>query len=130
MAKRTGKAGGAKKPPKAKKKTDKPRKPTAAELSDTERQRLLLAHLRKLSPLLIAEATAKDNVRKAYELAKKEGVTKKELELALLLKTDEGAEKVKKQMQTILDVDRWMGSEVGESSTCSRKRSRPTRPSK
>src|SRR5581483_10361449 len=114
MAKRTGKAGGAKKPPKAKKKTDKPRKPTAAELSDTERQRLLLAHLRKLSPLLIAEATAKDNVRKAYELAKKEGVTKKELELALLLKTDEGAEKVKKQMQTILDVDRWMGSEVGE----------------
>lgn len=114
MAKtKTGKGGGAKNA-KAKKKSDKPRKQTAAELSDTERQRLLLAHLRKLGPLLIAQNTANDAVRKAYELAKKEGVTKKELELALLLKTDEGAEKVKQQMQRILDVDRWMGKAIGE----------------
>lgn len=114
MAKpKTGKAGGAKKPPKAKNK-DKPRKPTAAELSDTERQRLLLAHKRKLKPLLIAESTAKKNVTAAYELAKKEGVTKKDLTLALLLDTEEGAEKVKKQLQQILDVDRWMGTALGE----------------
>jgi hypothetical protein len=98
---------------KGRKKTDKARKPTAAELSDTERQRLLLQHKRKLKPLLLAESAAKDAVRKLYELAKKEGVTKKELEIALLLETDEGTEKVKLQMQRFLDVDRWMGKEIG-----------------
>lgn len=113
MAKtKTGKASGAKKPPKAKK--DKARKPTAAELSDTERQRLMLAHKRKLKPLLLAEIAAKSAVTKAYELAKKEGVTKKDLQLAALLDTDEGAEKVKKQLQQILDIDRWMGTTLGE----------------
>ena len=111
MAKKAnGKASGAKKP-KAKK--DKARKPTAAELSDTERQRLLLMHKRKLKPLLLSESAAKDAVRKQYELAKKEGVTKKELEIALCLDTEEGAEKIKLQMQQILDVDRWMGKEIG-----------------
>lgn len=114
MAKKpTGKASG-NKAPKAKKKSDRPRKATAAELSDMDRQRLLLAHKRKLKSLLLTEAAAKKAVTGAYEIAKKEGVTKKELELAFLLDTDEGAEKVKKQMQQILDVDRWVGAELGE----------------
>jgi hypothetical protein len=95
-------------------KSDKPRKLTAAELSDTDRQRLLLAHKRKLKPLLLTETAAKKAVSNAYELAKKEGITKKELQLAFLLDTDEGAEKVKLQMQQILNVDRWVGGELGE----------------
>lgn len=112
MSKKPTKAKGDRKPA-AKKKADKPRKITAAELSDIDRQRLLLAHKRKLKPLLLTEAAAKKAVTQAYELAKKEGITKKELELAFLLDTDEGAEKVKLQMQQILNVDRWVGSEVG-----------------
>lgn len=114
MAKTKPGKSAAGKGPKAKKKADKPRKATAAELSDMDRQRLLLQHKRMLKPLLAAEKIAKDNVTKRYELAKKEGITKKELELAFLLDTDEGAEKVKKQMQRILDVDRWMGTALGQ----------------
>lgn len=96
------------------KKADKPRKMTAAELSDTERQRLLLHHRNKLKPLLVAEATAKKAVTERYELAKKEGVSKKELQIAMLLLNEEGVEKVRLEMQRFLDVDRWVGAELGE----------------
>lgn len=109
------KANGDKKPKAEKKSKKTPRKKlTAAELSDTERQRLLLAHKRKLKPLLLAEAAAKKAVTGAYELAKKDGITKKMLEVAFLLDSDEGTEKVKAVMQMYVDVDRWTGSELGE----------------
>lgn len=110
----------AKKPPTKKngdrksKSKDKPaKKLTAEQLSDNQRQELLFAHRRKLKPLLATEKMAKSAVQKAYELAKKEGITKKELELAIKLETDDGADKVKMQMEQMLRVARWIGSKIG-----------------
>lgn len=88
-------------------------KPTAEQLSDQQRQVLLLSYRRKIKPLLVAEKSAKANVTKQYELAKKEGITKKDIETALLLETEEGREKVTNQIQSLLNVDRWVGGEVG-----------------
>lgn len=96
-----------------KKKATGAAKPSAEQMSDQTRQTLLFQHKRKLKPLLAAEKMAKDAVRKQYEIAKKEGITKKEIEIAFLLETEEGQEKVKAQVQRILDVDRWMGKEIG-----------------
>lgn len=96
------------------KKPDKPRKVSAEQLSDMDRQRLLLAHKRKLRPLLETETNAKGAVTKAYELAKKEGITKEMLKTAFLLDTDEGTEKMKVLMQQHLDVLRYTGSALGE----------------
>lgn len=88
-------------------------KKTAEQLSDEDRQRLLLHHKRKLRSLLAAEKEAKGAVSKAYELAKKEGVTKKDIELAFKLETEEGQQAVMRDMQRMLDIDRWTGKSVG-----------------
>src|ERR1043166_7981983 len=95
----------------SKPKNDKPKKkangrapkPTMEALSDQERQKLLFQHKRKIAPLLEAKAQAGAAVTKAYELAKKEGVTKKEIELAIKLSTDEGIDAVKKEAQRTQD---------------------------
>jgi hypothetical protein len=87
---------------------------SAEQLSDQEAQRLLLHHKRKLKPLLEAEKNAKAAVVQAKELAKKEGVPWKELQIALSLETEEGAEKHRLEMERLLRLDRWMGTEIGE----------------
>jgi hypothetical protein len=89
-------------------------KPTAEALSDQERQRLLFHHKRKLVPLLVAEASAKALVTKAKELAKKEGVTWKELQLAIGMSTEEGVEKCGAELERIVRVARWMGKRLSE----------------
>jgi hypothetical protein len=108
------------KPQKAKTKT-KPKgkakspstKPTAEQLSDMDRQRLLMDHKRRIKPLVLAAKEAASDLREAYELAKSEGVPKKQIELAILLETDEGRTKVLGQFQSMIDVDRWMGKSIG-----------------
>lgn len=116
MAKGTTRA---KKPEKQKAKTKsngngmhKP-KPTAEQLGEQDLQRLFFQHKRKLKPLLLAEATAKAAVTKAYEIAKKEGITKKELQLAIAMETDEGEEKIGAEVARTLRVARWMGIKLG-----------------
>lgn len=99
------------KPPREPKAAAAPKK-TAEQLSDQERQRLLLHHRRKLKPLLLAEKNAKAAVTTAYELAKKEGVTKKDIATAILLETDEGRDKVQGEIQRLLTIDRHTGSEI------------------
>lgn len=92
----------------------KPRaKMTAEQLSDQQRQTLLFQHKRKIAPLITAKSTATSNLTKAFELAKKEGITKKEIELAIRLDTDEGAEKVKAEVERTMRVARWVGSKIG-----------------
>lgn len=91
----------------------KPEKKTAEQLSDQERQRLLFAHRRKLKPLLAAKRNADDAVRKAFELAKKEGIPKKELDLAIRLETEDGVDAVRGQIEQMLRIDRWVGAEIG-----------------
>jgi hypothetical protein len=88
-------------------------KPSAEQLSDQERQRLLLAHRRRLKPLLLAEANAKAAVTKAFELAKKEGVTKKDITLAIQAETEEGEAKIRAEIERVLTVTRWVGSDIG-----------------
>jgi phosphopantetheinyl transferase (holo-ACP synthase) len=86
---------------------------TAEQLSDRERERLAHNHKQKLKPLLAAEKLAKAAVAKAKELAKKEGVPWKDIELLLKLETEEGAEKVRLDMERLLRLDRWAGAEIG-----------------
>lgn len=88
-------------------------KPSAEKLNDQELQALLLQHVRKITPLITAANNAKAAVTKAYELAKKEGVTKKEIDLALKLRTDEGREKVAAEIARDVRVARWVGADLG-----------------
>lgn len=90
-----------------------PAKKTAEQLSDEDRQRLLLNHKRRIKPLLAIEKQAKDDVSAAYEKARKEGVTKKDIELAIKLETEEGRVAVTTALQRMLDIDRWTGKAVG-----------------
>ena len=103
----------AKGPPKSRAKKAAPEKPTAEKLSDMDRQRLLMDHKRRIKPLLEAAKEAGSDVREAYELAKSEGITKKMIEMAILLETEEGQKKVLGQFQWMIDVDRWSGKSVG-----------------
>lgn len=102
-----GKTG--KKEPKAKKQKAAKPKPTIEQLSDQQRQALLFSHARKLKPLLAVETEAKSAVTKAFELAKGEGVTKKEIKLKLALETEEGIEAAKAELERTNRVARWMG---------------------
>ena len=93
----------------AKQERAKKPKPTAEQLSDQQQQALMFSYKRKLKPLLAAEKEAKAAVTKQYELAKKEGITKKELELAIALETEEGIEKEKRELANKHRIARWMG---------------------
>lgn len=99
--------------PKPKTKSAQSAKPSAEQLSDMDRQRLMLDHKRRIKPLIEAKKEADSDLREAYELAKAEGITKKQIEIAILLETDEGRTKVLGQFQTMIDVDRWMGKSIG-----------------
>lgn len=101
------------KPPKAKAKKAATEKPTAEKLSDMDRQRLLMDHKRRIKPLLEAAKEAGADLREGFELAKSEGITKKMIEMAILLETEEGQKKVLGQFQWMIDVDRWSGKTVG-----------------
>lgn len=86
---------------------------TAAEKSDDQLRALLFSHKRKLVPLLRAEALAKADVTKAFEVAKKEGVAKRDIKLAIALDTEDGEEKARGEFQAIARVARWMGVPIG-----------------
>jgi hypothetical protein len=103
----------AKSTPKTRGKKTAPEKPTAEKLSDMDRQRLLMDHKRRIKPLLEACKEADSDKRDGFELAKSEGITKKMIEMAILLETEEGQKKVLGQFQWMIDVDRWSGKTVG-----------------
>lgn len=94
---------------KSKAKTKAKAKPTAEALSDQQRQALLFQHKRKIVPLLEDEKEAKAAVAKAYELAKKEGIPKKEVELAIKLASEDGIEAIKVEVERTHRIARWMG---------------------
>lgn len=71
------------------------RKASAAELSDQERQALLLSHVAKVERAMVPFDEAKGELDAAFELAKKEGVTKKQIKFAIKLKDEENLERVK-----------------------------------
>lgn len=95
--------------PERKKKASGTSKPTAEQLSDQQRQALLFAHKRKIVPLLEAEKNAKTAVTQAFELAKKEGIPKKDIKLAIQLETEEGIEAAKNDLERTNRIARWLG---------------------
>lgn len=95
--------------------TDKAPRKTAEQLSDDQRMALLFSHKRKLVPLLAAEASAKAAVTKAFEFAKKEGIPKKEIKLAIALETDEGKQAARNDYEAQRRIARWMGVRLGAS---------------
>lgn len=88
-------------------------KPTQEQLSDMDRQRLLMDHKRRIKPLIEAHKETGSDLREAFELAKSEGITKKMIEQAILSETDEGRLKLLARFQWMIDVDRWCGKSVG-----------------
>lgn len=84
-------------------------KPTPEALSDQQRQALLFSYKRKLMPALETEKEAKAAVNKLFELAKKEGIPKKDIKLAIQLESDEGIEGAKSDLERINRVARWLG---------------------
>src|SRR5258708_282680 len=93
--------------------TKKQSKPTAAQLSDKQKQTLFFSTKRKIKPIIAAAEEAKTAMKKAYELAKSEGVAKKELEIALQLETEEGEETVRAAHERLVRIARWMGVPIG-----------------
>lgn len=108
-----GKAAKSKADTKTKSAASKPR-PTAEQMSDKQRQELLLHHRKKLVPLLQTKKAADAAVSHAYEIAKKDGTTKKSIEISIQFMTEEGREKIQAQVQAVLDVDRYTRSGLGE----------------
>ena len=98
-----------KKEPKTKKPKVVKTKPTAEQLSDQQRQTLMFSYKRKLKPLLAAEKEAKTDVSQTFEQAKKEGIPKKEILLAIQLESDEGIEKMKAEVERTHRIARWLG---------------------
>lgn len=99
--------------PKAKERARKPKpekapKPTVAQLSDQDRQRLLFKHKNKIKPLIAELKDAQDELRAAYEVAKNDGIPKKQIELAIELETSEGVEKLRLATGMVKDTARWM----------------------
>lgn len=101
--------GSAKKTEPKKKRSSAPAKPSAVVLSDQDRQALLFKHARTIKPLLAEKKEAADAVTKAFELAKSEGITRKDIELKILLESGEGIEKAKVEAERMQRVVRWMG---------------------
>jgi len=110
MAKKAGKRATADKP---KRKKNGHAKPTAEKLSDDQRRVLLGHHKRKIVPLLEAERLAKSTVTKAYEIAKSEGITKKEIQILIALDSEEGENGLTLEVERIMRIARWSGVKLG-----------------
>jgi hypothetical protein len=89
-------------------------RPTAEAIADAKREDLFFHHLKKIKPLLVTEAAAKGAVTKAYETAKKEGITKKEIQLAIAYESEEGEQKVAADIERMVRIARWVGTDLGE----------------
>lgn len=88
-------------------------KPSAEKLSDDQRRDLLFLHVGKVKPLIAAVEATQANLKKAYELAKNDGIPKKDIELAISFETDEGNEKQTAEVERIMRVARWAGAKLG-----------------
>jgi hypothetical protein len=84
-------------------------------MSDQQRQALLINHKNRIGPLILAKERATGALSKAFELAKKEGIPKKDIELALKFEREPdkegvgGVDKVKNDLERIHRIGRWLG---------------------
>lgn len=86
---------------------------TTEGLNDEQLQVLFFQHKRKIKALTASRKIAADAVTEAFALAKAEGISKKEIELALALETDEGKKKLEAERARQERVARWMGEALG-----------------
>lgn len=101
---------------KTNKKTERKKKsakPSAEVISDQEHKRRTYTFVGRYEPLLATKKQAADNVRKLIEEAKDGGVTKKDMDLAIRLKTAEGEKAVKQEMLDMARIARWAGANIG-----------------
>jgi uncharacterized protein YaaR (DUF327 family) len=89
-------------------------KESLEQLSDRERQRLVNHHLERVAKTGEVLAAAKAADKKAYDLADKEGVTRKMLKKAAKANTPEGAADLQADIQETLDMARYVNSKLGE----------------
>lgn len=99
---------------KSKKPKDKPPKKSAEQISDEQQQERLLYYRRRLTPLIAAHKNAGSAVSTAFEMAKKEGITRKDIMLAIQLESEEGETTAKLELERTLRVIRHVGSEIAE----------------
>ena len=86
---------------------------TTEQLNDDQQQVLFFQHKRKIKELTARKKIAADALSEAFALAKAEGISKKSLELALQLETDEGKAKLEAERAEQERVARWMGEPLG-----------------
>lgn len=123
MAKaKNGRAAGGKAKTEAKTRAKpKSEKKTVEQLTDMERQKLLFQYKNKLAPLLEEEKEAKAAVTKMFEEAKKIGIPKADIKIALALddklhdpeEHDKNVEKQKQDVERVFRISRWMQIDIG-----------------
>jgi hypothetical protein len=77
---------------------------------------LFFQHKRTIKGLEATAKIAKDALAQAYKLATAEGISRKELKLAIELETDEGRAKLEADRERQERVARWMGEPLGSQS--------------
>lgn len=92
---------------------ERPEARTIEDLSEQERQALFFDHLRKAEPLFEAKKAAAQAIKTAKAIAEEEGVSWKDIELALKAKTPEGEAKLRAEVERQQRVARWMGVSIG-----------------
>lgn len=83
------------------------------QLNDDQLLVLFFQHKRKVKELEATLRVAKDALAQGYKLAAAEGISKKELKLAIELETDEGKAKLEAERGRQERVARWMGEPLG-----------------
>lgn len=86
---------------------------TVEALNDDQLQTLFFQHKKKLKALIASQKIAATAVKEAYALAKAEGVSKKEIEIALGFETEDGEKRAAADAERIYRVARWMGVAIG-----------------
>lgn len=87
---------------------------TAEAISDAKRKDLFFHYLKKVTPLWAAEKLAKQRVKEVTDMAGKEGVSLKELKLAVELKKDDGDKKIGAEIERIGRISQWVGVDLSE----------------
>lgn len=110
MAARNGKSTGKRKP-EAKAKAAKPKKikQTAEQMSDIDRQKLLFRHKNIIKPLLAEKKSILADISQAFEIAKKDGIPKKDIDFAILCETGDGLAKINVDLERMHRIARWSG---------------------
>lgn len=83
-------------------------------LSEEDEMNLLFINVGLVSNAQAKLATANSEVRNAYKRAKADGFSKKQVDLAIRLRTEEGQKSFKADLEDSARIARWSGMAIGE----------------